>query len=91
MGWEIGRLFIENVVALAVGVSYGLLGWFFKFIKDPKLRINLKLLFCIIGAMFFVIAEEHANSHDAKYICALSFGYTCFRMWGNDKPSKEIA
>jgi hypothetical protein len=53
--------------------------------------LNLKLVFCIIAAMLFVIIEEHAHSHDAKYLGALSFGYTCFRIWGNDKPAKEIA
>jgi solute carrier family 9B (sodium/hydrogen exchanger), member 1/2 len=34
MALAIGKVFIENVVALIVGVSFALLGWFFKFIKD---------------------------------------------------------
>ncbi len=91
MGMEIGILFIENIIALVVGVSFGLTGWFFKFVQRPRLRIYLKLGFCLVAAIFFVIVEEYAGSHDAKYIGALSFGYTCFRLWGEDKPAKEIA
>lgn len=91
MGLEIGKLFIEDLVSLAVGVSLGLIGWVFKFIQRPRLRIYAKLGFCLLIALFFVVAEEYAHSHDAKYIGALSFGYTCHRFWGEDKPAKEIA
>lgn len=91
MGLEIGVLFIEKIIALVVGVGFAMLGWFFKFVERPRLRIYLKLAFCIIGAIFFVIDEEYAGSHDAKYVAALAFGYTCYRLWGEDKPSKEIA
>jgi NhaP-type Na+/H+ or K+/H+ antiporter len=34
MGLAIGELFIGNIVAFFVGVCMGLLGWFFKFIKN---------------------------------------------------------
>jgi solute carrier family 9B (sodium/hydrogen exchanger), member 1/2 len=91
IAWEIGLLFIEKIIALFVGVSLALFGWFFKFIKNDTLRINLKLAFCVFGAICFVIFEEHASSHDAKYVSALAFGYTCFRLWEQDKPAKEIA
>lgn len=39
-----------------------------------------------MGAISFVIMEEYAKSHDAKYISALTFGYVLFRVWGNEKP-----
>lgn len=82
MGLAIGLLFISNIVALVVGVCLGLIGWVFKFVKNPELRMYLKLGYCIIGAMFFVIAEEYAGTKDTKYIAALFFGYTSFRVWG---------
>ena len=34
LGWEIGKLFIENAVSLCIGVVLGLFGWVLKFIKD---------------------------------------------------------
>lgn len=91
MGLAIGMLFVSNVVAFFVGVTLGFGGWFFKFIQNPTLRLYMKLLYCIIGAMVLVIIEEHAGTKDCKYIAALFFGYTLFRFWGMDKPSKHIA
>lgn len=91
MSWGIGVLFIEEIVALAIGVTLGLGGWILNKLKNPTLRINMKLVYCVIICMVLVIIEDKAKSHDAKYLGALSFGYTCFRVWGNDKPSKEIA
>ena len=91
MAFAIGMLFIENVAALAIGIVYGLTGWFYKFIKNPKIRIYCKLAHCIVAAMFFVIVEYHAKTSDAKYLGALSFGYVSYRVWGEDKPSKELA
>jgi len=34
--------------------------------------------------------EFEAHTNEAKYIGALFFGYTSFRVWGDDKPTKEI-
>jgi hypothetical protein len=89
--WSIGKVFVQNAVGLVIGVSLGLGAWPFKFIKNDKIRIYLKLLFCVIVAIVLVIIGSKANAPEAKYIAALSFGYTCFRFWGTDKPSKEIA
>jgi NhaP-type Na+/H+ or K+/H+ antiporter len=91
LGWAIGKVFVENAISLVVGVCFGLGAWPFKFIKNNRIRINLKLVYCILGAMIFVIIANASHAHDAKYIGALSFGYTCFRFWGTDKPAKEIA
>jgi NhaP-type Na+/H+ or K+/H+ antiporter len=35
--------------------------------------------------------EYEAASNEAKYICALFFGYSSHVVWGTDKPAKEIA
>jgi NhaP-type Na+/H+ or K+/H+ antiporter len=91
LGLDIGLLFVANIVGLIIGVVFGLGGWFFKFIKNPRIRMNMKLAYCVFGAISFVIIEEYAMSHDAKYICGLFFGYTLFRVWGDEKPAKEIA
>jgi NhaP-type Na+/H+ or K+/H+ antiporter len=90
MGLEIGRLFIDNLIGLAIGVILGLAGWLLKYVKSKELRMYLKLAWCVIIAMCMVIIEEVAHGHDAKYIASLSFGYTSFRVWGAEKPAKEI-
>ena len=75
-------LFVGFIVAFFVGVGYGLLGYFFKYIKNDRIRIYAKLAFCISGAIIFVIIEEYSGTKDTKYMAALFFGYTCFRFWG---------
>lgn len=41
---------------------------------------------CAIG---FVVAGEKSTFTNSKYIAGLSLGYTCYRVWGEDKPTKE--
>eukprot|EP00347_Sterkiella_histriomuscorum_P019238 403342411 len=91
MAMSIGLLFIGNVVALLIGITLGLCGWFLKYIKNAQTRIHMKLCYCIFGAISFVIIEEYAESHDCKYIAGLFFGYTLSRVWGEEKPTKHIA
>lgn len=69
----------------------GLLGWFFKFIQHKSYSINLKCAYCMIMSVVFVIGFTLAGATDGRYIACLSFGYTCFRVWGEHKPAKEIA
>ena len=75
-------LFVGFIVAFFVGAGLALIGYFLKFIKNDRVRIYSKLAFCISAAMIFVIIEEYANTKDTKYMAALFFGYTCFRLWG---------
>ncbi len=60
MGMEIGILFIENIIALVIGVSLAMFGILFKYMKESRLRMYLKLAFCIFAAILFVIFEEVA-------------------------------
>lgn len=91
MGWAIGKLFITNIIALFVGVAMGLLGWFFRFIKNKEVAMYCKLAYCVSGAISLVVIEEYAYTSDCKYIAGLFFGYTLYRMWGQEKPSKHLA
>lgn len=91
MGLAIGMLFIQNIAGLVAGVIMGLLGWFFKFIQHKSYCLNLKCAYCILIGIGFILAGEFSTFSNAKYIACLSFGYTCFRMWGDHKPAKQIA
>lgn len=52
--------------------------------------MKLKAIYCTVVSIAFVIASDLTSFHDAKFIACLSFGYTCFRFWGPQKPSKEL-
>lgn len=65
----------------------GLIGWFFKFIDDKSYTINIKCAYAIIVSIGLIIASEMSSFSNAKFISCLSFGYTCFRVWGEKKPT----
>jgi hypothetical protein len=41
-------------------------------------------------SIMIVVASELAKHGDSKYTAGLLMGYTCFRVWGTDKPTKEL-
>ena len=51
----------------------------------------LKAIWCISVATSFVIAAEKSGWKESKYIAALFFGYTSFRLWGAQKPNTQLA
>ena len=83
-------LFIENIAGLVVGVLVGFTSWLFKFINEFKYVMDLKAVYCTIIAVVFVLSSEFSTFSNSKFIACLSFGYTCFRFWGDKKPSKEL-
>ena len=85
-------LFVENAVGLICGVTLGLLTWFFKFIEHKPYCMWLKAIyffFCQIGP---IMAGDITGWPNAKFLGALFFGYTCFRIWGEKgKPKQQLA
>jgi hypothetical protein len=69
----------------------GLAGWLFKYIENKSYSINLKCAYALLISIGLIIASEESTFKNAKYIACLSFGYTCFRVWGEKKPAKQIA
>lgn len=84
-------IILEIVVGLGVGIGFGFLSYFFKHINSWKSQLWLKALWCISIAIAFVLAADLTGFKEAKYIAALFFGYVSFRLWGANKPSKELA
>lgn len=84
-------IFVHNLAGVIAGVIMGLLGWFLNKVKGWKYCINLKCAYCIFVAIAFVIASELSSFSNAKFIACLTFGYVCFRVWGEHKPAKQIA
>lgn len=86
--WAIGSIFVHNIAGVIAGIIVGLGGWFFKKIEDRSFCIYLKCAYAMIMAIGLIIASELSTFKNAKYIACLSFGYTCFRVWGDKKPTK---
>ena len=91
IAWSIGSVFVHNIAGIIAGVIMGLIGWLFKFIETKSYCMKLKCAFAILTAIGLVIASELSTFKNAKFIACLSFGYTCFRVWGQNKPAKEMA
>eukprot|EP00347_Sterkiella_histriomuscorum_P004939 403358501 len=86
----IGMLFVQNIAGLCIGVLVGCTSWFFKFFKSFKHLMWAKAVYCTILGVAFILAGDMSTFTNSKFIACLSFGYTCFRFWGADKPSKEL-
>lgn len=69
----------------------GLIGWIFNLIRHNTARKCAKFIYCICGAISLVVMEEYGGIDDVKYIGALFYGYTLSRVWGSEKPVKEVA
>eukprot|EP00347_Sterkiella_histriomuscorum_P005826 403355123 len=90
ISFAIGMLFVQNIAGLCVGVLVGCTAWFFKFFKTFKHLMWAKAIYCTILGVSFVLAGDMSTFTNSKFIACLSFGYTCFRFWGDLKPSKEL-
>ena len=88
---EIGMVIVKFIVGAVVGIAIGFLGWFFKFIHNKKVSIVLKAVWSVFWALAFTVGSTKSGYTEAKYTAALCFGYVCNRLWGLEKPMKEIA
>lgn len=51
----------------------------------------LKAIFCIIMCGLFTMAAKLSGFDNARYICALVFGYVLYRIWGEDgRPNDQL-
>jgi Kef-type K+ transport system membrane component KefB len=86
----VGITIAEFIVGGAVGICLGLFAWVFKFISHKTVRIAVKFLYGLIMSILIVVASELSKHPDSKYTAGLLMGYTSFRVWGADKPTKEL-
>ena len=91
MGYAIGILFLENVAGLIAGIIFGLLAYFFKYIHGKPYCNPLKAAYSLAFALAITFASEFSTFTNAKFIGSLTFGYVCFRVWGLNKPVKEMS
>jgi solute carrier family 9B (sodium/hydrogen exchanger), member 1/2 len=47
--------------------------------------------YCIACAIGFIIGGEISTFTNSKYMASLTLGYVCGRVWGAQKPDKELA
>jgi len=87
---DILHLFWQVLVGVLVGLGCGCLGWFFKFLSNFKYVMFLKFIWCIIMVFGFPFAADFDGYPHAKFIAALFFGYSSYRVWGEEKPSAEL-
>ena len=91
VSWSIGKIFVHNLAGVGLGLVLGLFGFAFKCIKNKTIGLWIKCIYCIISAIVIVVAAELTKFTNGKYIACLTLGYTCFRIWGEEKPSVQIS
>lgn len=49
----------------------------FKYIKNETIALYAKTLFCLVMCIGFTVAADLSTFTNARFICALVFGYVC--------------
>lgn len=84
-------IFWQILLGMLVGLGAGLLGFFFnKIPKSFQYTLHLKFIWCIIMVFMFPFAADLDGYPHAKFVAALFFGYSSYRVWGEDKPSAYL-
>ena len=91
VAWSIGKTFVHNLAGVGLGLILGSFGWALKFIKHKRIGLWIKCVYCIIASIIIVVAAELTYYKNGMYIASLTFGYTCFKFWGEEKPTVQIS
>lgn len=62
---DIGIVFIQMIVGLAVGVAMGFVAWIFRFFETKPYSIYLKGIYCFCVAQGIVMASEFSKNSNA--------------------------
>jgi len=81
---------VQIIAGLATGIIAGMTMWLFKFCKDFKGVIYVKLFVVLAFAVIVPIIWEIIDFPEAKYICIIFFGWMCHVWWKHDKPEREL-
>jgi len=85
MGLKIGMNFVQIITGLVIGIA---LGYSMYFIRHTSNFV--KFLVCIFVVIAVPVASELTTFHESKYVCLVFFGWAAFRVWGHEKPDKEL-
>ena len=90
-GHDVGIAVLYTLVEVAVGIIlgcvFGFAGYVFKYIKDYRIRIWVKFIYCVIMIVAFPVGSQYAVHPQSRYVGVLFFGYVSYIMWGEDKPN----
>jgi len=51
----------------------------------------MKTIAVLVVAIAMPLVSEALEIPEAKFVGIIFFGYGCFRVWGEDKPEKQLA
>eukprot|EP00347_Sterkiella_histriomuscorum_P000158 403376950 len=88
---DIFILILQLIAALIIGLTMGTAGIIFNKVENTNTRLQLKATWATFCAIALVFISEEVGLPDAKYVASLFFGYGSFRVWGTDKPNKQLA
>jgi hypothetical protein len=83
-------VFVEVFTGIGGGVLLGLLGYFFKYISNVTVRMWAKFAYCMLMVIGFPVTSQLTGFTEIRFIGILFCGYTLFRVWGLDKPSRYL-
>ena len=86
-----------NIFYIVTGIVFGaLLGYTMKCFNrcgccGLAAKSWSKFFIMLAIALALPIVTYYIEFEESKYIAIIFFGYTCFQVWGEDKPDKKLA
>ena len=86
LGYVIIQIVVGLILAFAVGFAMKIFNrWSPEKTKWPKFFVT------VFFAIAAPIVAELVHFPESKFIFIIFYGYTCYRVWGEDKPEHELA
>lgn len=72
-----------------MGITCGLIGMLFTidYFKTKSYTMYCKFIWSLVCVFAFPFAADFDGYPHAKFIAALFYGYSSYRVWGEDKPA----
>ena len=86
-----------NIFYIVTGIVFGvLLGYIMKCFNKCRCcslaaKSWSKFFLMLAIAIALPIVTYYIEFEESKYIAIIFFGYTCFQVWGEEKPDKKLA
>jgi len=77
----------EIIIGGLLGVALGLVGIVFNKFEEYRYCLLFKAIYCMAVVIAYPVTAEVLHFKNAKYMGTMMFGYTCYQIWGDEKPS----
>ena len=87
--WNVAQILIGIVIGVGLGISMKAFECCKCFHSNTLIKVKFGFMLSVALATPYVF--NVLSLEESKYIFIITYGYVCFRVWGDQKPDKELA